>query len=73
MNINRSINKRPVGTDNFSVINNFLSPGSFTSGNVLENDVDPGSGNAVNGTALSVQNIGSFTTAQGGTIAISWY
>lgn len=64
-NINHSANKRPVGTDDFSVVNNLLNPGAIASGNVLTNDIDPGSGNSVNGTSLSVQNTGSFATTHG--------
>lgn len=64
-NNNRSANKRPVGTDDFNVVNNLLNPGSLASGNVLSNDIDPGNGNAVNGTTLSVQNPGTYATAHG--------
>jgi hypothetical protein len=64
-NINRSANIRPVGTDDFNVVNNFLTPNSSATGNVLLNDIDPGNGNAVNGTSLSVQNPGTYATAHG--------
>ena len=63
--VNGVANNRPVATDDHNVVNNLLFPGSSATGNLLGNDIDPLSGNAVNGTTLTLQAPGTYPTAHG--------